>query len=89
VEVLNEWMNQASKGWSKSNPLGLNETLLVMRACALITTCPLSRYASPVRITRQVAFPILCILRANAAGVVGLALSISPAGCHVCFAWSP
>jgi hypothetical protein len=32
---LNKWMNQVSKVWSKNNPLGLNETLLVMRAYVL------------------------------------------------------
>lgn len=34
VHALNHWMNCVWKAWSKDNPLGLNETLLVMRAYA-------------------------------------------------------
>ena len=34
VHALNHWMNRVLKAWSKDNPLGLNETLLVMRAYA-------------------------------------------------------
>jgi hypothetical protein len=34
VHALNQWTNHVWKAWSKDNPLGLNETLLVMRAYA-------------------------------------------------------
>jgi hypothetical protein len=34
VHALNHWMNHVWKAWSKDNPLGLNETLLAMRAYA-------------------------------------------------------
>ena len=34
VHALNSWMLRIWKAWSKDNPLGLNETLLVMRAYA-------------------------------------------------------
>lgn len=34
VHALNHWMNRVWKAWGKDNPLGLNETLLVMRAYA-------------------------------------------------------
>jgi len=34
VHALNHWMNQIWSAWSKDNPLGLNESLLVMRAYA-------------------------------------------------------
>ena len=34
VSALNHWMNRIWKAWEKENPLGLNETLLVMRAYA-------------------------------------------------------
>ena len=34
VNALNLWMSRVSKAWTKSNPLGLNETLLVMRSYA-------------------------------------------------------
>jgi hypothetical protein len=31
---LNFWFQEISKAWSKENPLGLNETLLAMKAYA-------------------------------------------------------
>jgi len=34
IEALNRWMAAVMKTWSRGNPLGLNETLLVMRAYA-------------------------------------------------------
>jgi len=34
VHALNHWMNHIWKAWGKDNPLGLNETLLAMRAYA-------------------------------------------------------
>jgi hypothetical protein len=34
IFALNGWMNVVSKAWAKDNPLGLNETLLAMRAYA-------------------------------------------------------
>ncbi len=34
VHSLNQWMNHVWKAWNKDNPLGLNETLLAMRAYA-------------------------------------------------------
>ncbi|MHC1698602.1 MAG: AIPR family protein [Geobacteraceae bacterium] len=34
VHALNHWMDHVWKAWSKDNPLGLNETLLAMRAYA-------------------------------------------------------
>lgn len=34
VYALNHWMTRIWKAWGKENPLGLNETLLVMRAYA-------------------------------------------------------
>jgi hypothetical protein len=84
-------MNQVSKVWSKNNPLGLNETLLVMRTYVLyhhlyaVSMC----FAIANNQADRVPDSEAPILRAKAAGLVGLALSISPAGCHLCFAWSP
>src|SRR5208282_4653031 len=34
VQALNNWMNLVRKAWAQDNPLGLNETLLAMRAYA-------------------------------------------------------
>ena len=34
IQALNEWMNEVWKKWIKENPLGLNESLLAMRAYA-------------------------------------------------------
>ena len=34
VYALNHWMNRIRKAWNNQNPLGLNETLLAMRAYA-------------------------------------------------------
>lgn len=34
VHALNQWMNSIWKAWSKDNPIGFNESLLVMRAYA-------------------------------------------------------
>lgn len=34
VHALNHWMGRILKAWGKDNPLGLNETLLVMRSYA-------------------------------------------------------
>jgi len=34
IQALNEWMNEVWKRWGKENPLGLNESLLAMRAYA-------------------------------------------------------
>jgi hypothetical protein len=88
---LNKWVNQVSKVWSNNNPLGFNETLLVMRAYAPYHhPCAVSMgFAIANNQADRVPHPQACILRANAAGLVGLVLSISPAGCHLGFAWSP
>ena len=36
AQALNFWMQEINKSWAKENPLGLNETLLAMKAYALI-----------------------------------------------------
>jgi hypothetical protein len=73
VDALNKWMNQVSKVWSKNNPLGLNETLLVMRAYApyhhlyAVSMC----FAIANNQADRVPDPEACILKANEAGMVG------------------
>jgi len=72
VHALNNWMNQVSKAWSKSNPLGLNETLLVMRAYApyhhlyAVSMC----FAIANSQADRVPDPDACFLKAHAAGMV-------------------
>ena len=72
VHALNNWMNQVSKAWSKSNPLGLNETLLVMRAYApyhylyAVSTC----FAIANNQADRVPDPDACFLKAHAVGMV-------------------
>ena len=34
AQALNEWMERVLRNWQKENPLGLNESLLAMRAYA-------------------------------------------------------
>jgi len=34
IQALNNWMNEIRKNWTEANPLGLNETLLTMKAYA-------------------------------------------------------
>lgn len=72
VHALNTWMNQVSKAWAKTNPLGLNETLLVMRAYApyhhlyAVSMC----FAIANNQADRVPDPDACFLKAHAAGMV-------------------
>ena len=72
VHALNNWMNQVSKAWLKSNPLGLNQSLLVMRAYApyhhlyAVSMCFAIANNQPDRVPD----PDACFLRAHAAGMV-------------------
>lgn len=66
VQALNSWFQQIKKAWTKDNPLGLNETLLAMRAyapyhhlyavsmCFAIASNQGDRVASPGRCLDQV-----------------------------------
>jgi hypothetical protein len=72
VHALNTWMNRVSKAWSKNNPLGLNETLLAMRAYApyhhlyAASMC----FAIANNQSDRVPDPEACFLKAHAAGMV-------------------
>ncbi len=72
VDALNKWMNQVTKTWSKTNPLGLNETLLAMRAYApyhhlyAVSMC----FAIANKQADRVPDPGACFLKAHAAGMV-------------------
>ena len=72
VHALNNWMNQVLKAWTKDNPLGLNETLLVMRAYApyhhlyAVSMC----FAIANNQADRVPDPDACFVKAQAAGMV-------------------
>lgn len=72
VQALNHWMNQVRKAWNKDNPLGLNETLLVMRAYApyhhlyAVSMC----FAIANNQADRVPNPDACLIKAQNSGVV-------------------
>jgi hypothetical protein len=72
VHALNHWMNCVWKAWSNDNPLGLNETLLVMRAYApyhhlyAVSMC----FAIANKQSDRVPGPDACLLKAQGSGMV-------------------
>jgi len=72
VHALNHWMNWVWKAWSNDNPLGLNETLLVMRAYApyhhlyAVSMC----FAIANKQSDRVPDPDACLLKAQGARMV-------------------
>jgi len=72
VHALNRWMNCVWKAWGKDNPLGLNETLLVMRAYApyhhlyAVSMC----FSIANKQSDRVPDPDACLVTAQAAGMV-------------------
>ncbi len=72
VNALNQWMNSVSKAWAKDNPLGLNETLLVMRAYApyhhlyAISMC----FGIANNQADRVPDPDACLVKARGAGMI-------------------
>jgi hypothetical protein len=72
VHALNHWMNSVRKAWEKDNPLGLNETLLVMRAYApyhhlyAVSMC----FAIANNQADRVPNPSVCLAKAQAIGKV-------------------
>jgi hypothetical protein len=72
IHALNQWMNHVRKAWGKDNPLGLNETLLVMRAYApyhhlyAISMC----FSIVNKQQGLVPDPDACLIAAQAGGVV-------------------
>jgi hypothetical protein len=71
VHALSRWMLNIWKGWDKKNPLGLNETLLAMRAYApyhhlyAVSMC----FAIANNEAERVPDPDSCLLKAEAAGM--------------------
>ena len=72
VHALNKWMDQVWKGWSKNNPLGLNESLLVMRAYApyhhlyAVSMC----FGIASNQSDRVPAPEVTLAKAHAAGLI-------------------
>jgi hypothetical protein len=71
IAALNGWMNLIMRAWTKDNPLGLNETLLAMRAYApyhhlyAVSMC----YAIANNQSDRVPDPNATFTRAQAAGM--------------------
>jgi hypothetical protein len=72
VHALNHWMNWVRKAWTNDNPLGLNDTLLVMRAYApyhhlyAVSMC----FAIANKQSDRVPDPDACLLKAQGARMV-------------------
>lgn len=72
VYALSFWMNQVTKRWSKDNPLGLNESLLAMRAYApfhhfyAISLC----FCVANKMAEGVPNPVITLEKAQASGIV-------------------
>lgn len=79
VHALNRWMSRVWKAWGKDNPLGLNETLPVMRAYApyhhlyAVSMC----FAIANNQADRVPDPDACLVGAEAAGMVDDIVKIS------------
>lgn len=79
VQALNVWMQSVSNVWTPDNPLGLNDSLLAMKAYAPyhqlygISMC----YAIASGITDRVPAPSACLNRAKQHGLVDEIVKIS------------
>jgi hypothetical protein len=72
VQALSSWMREVWKRWVKDNPLGLNESLLAMRAYApfhhlyAVSLC----FAVANRMPDVVPNPLITLEKAQASGIV-------------------
>jgi hypothetical protein len=79
AQALNTWMKEVSKTWTNDNPLGLNETLLVMKAYAPfhqlygVSMC----FAISNNMVDRVPSPSVCLERARESGLVEEIVKIS------------
>lgn len=79
AQALNTWMKEVSKTWTYNNPLGLNETLLVMKAYApfhqlyAISMC----FAISNNMSDRVPSPSSCLDRAQQCGLIEEIVKIS------------
>jgi hypothetical protein len=79
AQALNAWMKEVSKTWANDNPLGLNETLLVMKAYAPfhqlygVSMC----FAISNNVVDRVPSPSVCLQRARESGLIEEIVKIS------------
>lgn len=72
VHALSFWMREVSKRWTKDNPLGLNESLLAMRAYApfhhfyAVSLC----FCVANKMAEGVPNPVVTLEKAKASGIV-------------------
>lgn len=79
AQALNSWMKEVQKVWTDKNPLGLNETLLAMKAYApyhqlyAISMC----FAISNNMADRVPSPSICLERAKQQGLLEEIVKIS------------
>ena len=79
AQALNSWMQEIQKAWTKENPLGLNETLLAMKAYApyhhlyAISMC----FAISNNQRDRVPAPYRCLEKAKQTGMMNDIIRIS------------
>jgi len=85
INALNQWMHAVMRTWGKENPLGLNETLLVMRAYApyhhlyAVSMCFAIANNQPDRVPS----PEECLARSKTAGMVDDIVKIAGASLNM------
>lgn len=79
AQALNHWYQEIMKTWSKDNPLGLNETLLAMKAYApyhhlyAVSMC----FAISNNQSERVPFPNKCLEKAKLSNMVSEIIKIA------------
>jgi hypothetical protein len=79
AQALNQWMQEILKGWASSNPLGLNESLLAMRAYApyhqlyAVSMCFAITSVQPDRVPN----PSICWEKAQSKNIVSQIVEIA------------
>ncbi len=85
INALNQWMQAVMRTWGKENPLGLNESLLVMRAYApyhhlyAVSMCFAIANNQPDRVPS----PEECLARSKSAGMVDDIVKIAGASLNM------
>lgn len=85
IQSLNVWMKEIMKNWNNKNPLGLNETLLAMKAYApfhqlyAISMC----FAISNNLSNKVPSPFSCLEKAQKNGLVEQIVRVSAASLNM------
>lgn len=78
IFALTYWMSRVMKAWSKENPLGLDETLLTMKAYAPYHLLySIERVFSKCNGQNSVPSPYQCLKHAKEANLIDLVISIA------------